>query len=100
MSIGSLLAGKSIMNCLRIVLLDGGKNPSPNSGIPQAVIAGALGIQLGGLNFYNSVPVLKPLIGDNINSLEEKHIKEAIKIAYLSSVITLISGVALWVIMR
>lgn len=87
------LSGKDGLTCWRIILRDRKKNPSPNSGIPEAAIAGTLGIQLGGLNFYNSTPTLKPFISDNINPLEEKHIREAIKIAYLCSALAVIVGV-------
>ena len=50
LAISSLLLKKNTMNCLRIILRDGKKNPSPNSGIPEAAFAGALEVQLGGLN--------------------------------------------------
>ncbi len=94
-----LLAGKDAPSSLRIAGRDGRKNPSPNSGIPEAAIAGALGVQLGGLNFYNSIPGLKPLIGDEINALEPRHIKEAIKISYICSALFLIIGVFLIIFM-
>lgn len=93
--IACLLAGKNAKKCLQIILRDRNRNPSPNSGIPEAAIAGALGVQLGGLNSYNSVAVMKPFLGDNINPLEKKHIKEAIKIAYICSALTLILGMIL-----
>jgi adenosylcobinamide-phosphate synthase len=95
------LAGKNGLNSWKLVWRDGKKNPSPNSGIPQAAVAGALGIQLGGMNFYNSIPSPKLLIGDRLNSLKIGHIKESIKVSYICSVLVLISGVFLtWVIGR
>lgn len=42
---------------------DGSKHPSPNSGRPEAAMAGSLGIQLGGINFYQGVPDDRPLLG-------------------------------------
>ena len=39
-----------------ITLRDGASQPSPNAGYPEAAVAGALGVQLGGLNFYGGVP--------------------------------------------
>lgn len=93
--IASLFAGKNILRSWKVLRRDGRKNPSPNSGIPQAAIAGALGIQLGGKNFYNSVPALKPLIGDNCLSLSLEHIQESVKVSYICSVLFLIAGIFL-----
>jgi adenosylcobinamide-phosphate synthase len=44
--------------------------PSPNSGYPEAALAGALGVRLGGLNYYFGRPVQKPFIGDPVAELE------------------------------
>lgn len=93
--LASLLAGKDALNSFKIALQDGRKNPSPNSGIPEAAMAGALGIQLGGLNFYNAVPLYKPVIGDNKYPLELIHIKAGIKIAYIASGLFIVAGAAL-----
>jgi len=95
LSLASLLVSKDALSGWRIAVRDGGKNPSPNSGIPQACVAGALGVQLGGLNFYGSVPVLKPFIGDSINELEPGHIKQTIKISYVGSALFLLAGLFL-----
>ena len=37
---------------------DGEKNPSPNSGLPEAAVAGGLEIQLGGINFTREKKLL------------------------------------------
>jgi len=47
----------------RVLSQDGGRHPSPNSGRPEAVMAGSLGIQLGGVNYYDGVPHGRPVIG-------------------------------------
>ncbi|MCX5705865.1 MAG: adenosylcobinamide-phosphate synthase CbiB [Candidatus Omnitrophica bacterium] len=91
----SFLTGKDGLNSWRVVLRDGGKNPSPNSGIPEAAIAGALKVQLGGLNFYKSLPSAEPLIGDNLNTLKAGHIKESIRISHISSALLLLIGITL-----
>lgn len=72
------------------------KGAQYNSEAAEAAMAGVLGIQLGGLNFYDSVPIQKKLIGDNLFPLEIKHIKESIKIAYISSV--LFMGICIFLI--
>lgn len=89
------LAGKDVLSSWKTARRDGIKHPSPNSGFPEAAVAGALGIQLGGLNFYNSVASSKPFIGDALNPLEIRHIKESLKIAYICSALVLVSGIIL-----
>jgi adenosylcobinamide-phosphate synthase len=98
--VSSWLSGHNAWGAWRIALRDSRKNPSPNSGIPEAAMAGALGIQLGGLNFYNSVSTPKTYIGDNNNPLEMKHIKESINIAYVSSVLFMVAGMFLFWLIR
>jgi adenosylcobinamide-phosphate synthase len=41
---------------------DGRKHPSPNAGQTEAAMAGALGVRLGGINYYDGRPSLKPLL--------------------------------------
>jgi len=43
---------------------DGRRHTSPNSGMPEAAMAGALGIRLGGPSTYSGILVKKPYIGD------------------------------------
>lgn len=94
--LASWLIGHNAKAGLKITLRDRKNNHSPNSGIPEAAVAGALGIQLGGLNFYNSIPVQKPFIGDNLYSLAIKHVRESIRIAYLSSLLFMTAGMILF----
>ncbi|MDA8240471.1 MAG: adenosylcobinamide-phosphate synthase CbiB [Nitrospiraceae bacterium] len=48
-----------------IMQRDGRNHSSPNSGIPEAAMAGALGVRLGGPSTYDGSIVEKPYIGDN-----------------------------------
>lgn len=52
---------------LRIMLRDGRNHSSPNSGIPEAAMAGALGVRLGGPSTYGGITVEKPYIGDSLS---------------------------------
>lgn len=75
------------------------KGPEFNSIATEAAMAGALKVQLGGLNFYNSQAIFKPLIGDNIITLDIRHIKDSIRIAFVSSILILVSGLSLiWIL--
>jgi adenosylcobinamide-phosphate synthase len=57
-------AGAALRRSLAIMVRDGGKHPSPNSGVPEASMAGAIGVTLGGPSRYNGVLSDKPIIGD------------------------------------
>ncbi len=61
--------GAPIRTGWHILWRDGGKHPSPNSGRPEAAMAGLLGIQLGGINYYDGVPHERPVIGTGTRRL-------------------------------
>ncbi|WP_026477750.1 adenosylcobinamide-phosphate synthase CbiB [Alkaliphilus transvaalensis] len=89
-AIGALILGKDSNRSFKIALKDGRNHNSPNSGYPEAAVAGALGIQLGGDNFYFGKVVHKPTIGDPTYPLESKHILETIKLMYAASALALL----------
>ncbi|MDP6111291.1 MAG: adenosylcobinamide-phosphate synthase CbiB [Planctomycetota bacterium] len=62
---------------LRILTRDARNHTSPNAGRPEAAMAGALGVQLGGLNTYFGQPSEKPTIGDPTEALAKEHILQA-----------------------
>ena len=47
-------------------------------------MAGALGVQLGGLNYYFGKPSPKPTIGDPLVELDKRHIPAANALMYAS----------------
>lgn len=65
-------------NSVRTIHRDGKNHSSPNSGYPEAAAAGAMGVQLGGTNYYFGKPVYKPTIGDAYKILNKEHIKKTI----------------------
>ncbi len=60
-------------------------HPSPNSGIPEAVVAGGLGIRLGGLNYYGGIPHFRTYLGPGLVPITADHIHDTIKIMYKTS---------------
>ncbi len=77
---------------------DGDKHASPNSGRPEAAMAGALGVQLGGRNYYDGVAQDRPLIGDGQTTLSPDHIAQALRIMVATCVLGLFFALlSLWV---
>lgn len=74
----------------KITIRDRKNHKSPNAGYPESTVAGLLGIQLGGDNFYHGVLIKKPTIGDNINKVNTNHIRSTIEIMYRSEVVFLL----------
>jgi adenosylcobinamide-phosphate synthase len=47
-----------------VTLRDASRQPSPNSGYPEAAVAGAIGVRLGGVNYYQGIESRKPFLCD------------------------------------
>jgi adenosylcobinamide-phosphate synthase len=60
------LPGMNARRGIAVTFRDAHRQPSPNSGFPEAAAAGALGVQLGGLNYYGGVPSNKATLGDPV----------------------------------
>jgi len=56
---------------------DGRAHASPNAGYPEAAFAGALGLWMGGPNFYYGRLVDKPVIGKGLADARPVHIPQA-----------------------
>jgi adenosylcobinamide-phosphate synthase len=69
----------------RILRRDGAKHASPNSGRPEAAVAGALGVQLGGVSFYAGRPLDRPRLGDPDVPLGPSHIAAALRLLGLAA---------------
>lgn len=81
----------------RILLRDGHRHPSPNSGRPEAAMAGALGVQLGGINYYDGHPQERPRLGDSKRMLTPSDIADASRVMMVSYGLGLLLAVmVLW----
>ncbi|WP_245712495.1 adenosylcobinamide-phosphate synthase CbiB [Anaerobacillus alkalilacustris] len=72
------IKGSKIKHGLKITLRDARKHPSPNSGWPEAMVAGLIGVQLGGVNYYHGQKSVRATMGDPLMRLMSNHIKDAI----------------------
>ena len=95
--LASFILKKRTSNALHTILRDGKKSPSPNAGIPEAGFAGALGIQLGGVNYYQGEKVSKPILGIKTKQRDKGDIIQAINLMWAISSITFLGIVfILW----
>jgi adenosylcobinamide-phosphate synthase len=70
-----------------VTLRDARSQPSPNSGYPEAAVAGAIGVRLGGLNFYQGVASRKPFLGDGGRVADLAAYAQARRLLYGSSLL-------------
>ncbi|MGG4489093.1 adenosylcobinamide-phosphate synthase CbiB [Metabacillus idriensis] len=68
------------LHAISITKRDAPKHPSPNAGWPEAMTAGLLGIQLGGVNVYGGMVSERARLGDPLEPLTFIHIKKSILI--------------------
>lgn len=81
----ALIAGYDFRGSVRITWRDAARQPSPNAGYPEAAVAGALGIRLGGLNYYGGVARPKPFLGDSVRPLRREMFSRVRRILYTVS---------------
>ena len=83
-----LASGK--LSLLGFVWKYGNKHASPNSGYPEAALAGILNCRFGGPHNYFGQEVWKPFIGHNDRLLTTEDMKVAIRINRLAEVMMII----------
>ncbi|MDR1485904.1 MAG: adenosylcobinamide-phosphate synthase CbiB [Planctomycetaceae bacterium] len=82
--------GNNTKQAFRIYWRDRYQHKSPNSAQTESVCAGALGLCLGGDNYYNGKLVAKPLIGDNLISPSPVHIITVNRLMFLATIFAVI----------
>jgi adenosylcobinamide-phosphate synthase len=90
-AIAAAVSGFRPFGALRVCLRDGGKHSSPNAGLGEAAVAGALGVQLGGLNYYGGEPEEGALMGESVRPLDRRSILSANILAFITAVLFLLA---------
>jgi adenosylcobinamide-phosphate synthase len=93
--IAAALLGYDAKAAIKAIWRDAARHPSPNSGIPEAAVAGALGIRLGGLNYYGGVASCRAYMGEPRNPLAAQHIQQTIYLMVLVTGLTVVVVVLL-----
>ena len=73
-----LASGK--LNLLAFVWRNGPRHASPNSGYPEAALAGILGCRFGGPHYYFGELFDKPYIGEHDRLLDTNDMKKAVRV--------------------
>lgn len=98
--LSAAILGYAPGKALTTMFHDSAKHPSPNSGIPESGVAGALGVQLGGTNYYEGVPSFRPLLGIPYNQLDAGAIKQTAHFIYTIGILAILSGACIYKIMH
>lgn len=85
---------------ISITWRDKRNHPSPNSGYPEAAAAGAMGVQLGGTNYYQGIPSRRPYLGDPVRPLQKEQIIIARKLIYGTYVLFLVLYIGLVLLVK
>lgn len=74
---------------LRAVWRDHANHLSPNAGYPEAALAGALGIRLGGPSIYFGEQIDKPYLGDDFEPVTIEMLKEGRILCLVTALLSL-----------
>ena len=86
------------MDLFRFVWKNGRNHASPNSGYPEAALAGILDCRFGGPHYYFGELFDKPYIGDNNRPLTTTDMKKAVQVNRTAEVLMVVLVVASMVI--
>jgi adenosylcobinamide-phosphate synthase len=81
------LLGRDWRGACRTLWRDRSHAASPNAGWPEAAMAGALGVRLGGPSVYFGRRVEKPFIGEALEPLDRRRYRRAIRVLYGTSLL-------------
>jgi adenosylcobinamide-phosphate synthase len=93
MVIATLLVKLNAGPALRVLRRDHVNHLSPNAGYPEATLAGALGIRLGGPSVYFGKEVWKPTMGDDFTPVNIEMLKEARSLCLVTAILSLVTFV-------
>lgn len=83
-----LAAGKPQL--IAFVWRNGRKHASPNSGYPEAALAGALDCRFGGPHYYFGELFDKPYIGENARELTTADMQKAVRINRIAEILAIV----------
>jgi len=86
------ISGGGFQAAFKTMRRDGRKHASPNSGVPEAAMAGALGVRFGGTWEYDGKEADKPYIGEQVRPVKASMIGEAMRLSVIASLLMVTIG--------
>ncbi|WP_017352747.1 cobalamin biosynthesis protein [Clostridium sp. ZBS18] len=93
--LSAMILGYDYKRSFKIYKRDRYNHSSPNSAHPEAAMAGILGVQLGGENYYFGKLVKKQTIGESIKEIEVLDVDKTSKVLYCSAILSYILSIIL-----
>jgi adenosylcobinamide-phosphate synthase len=92
------LLSRKPLTVWRLCRRDAIQDPSPNSGWSECAYAAALGVQMGGVNYYRGKIEVKPLLGEALQPITSATIHRALNLTRYSFLLwlLLLTLVELW----
>ena len=75
-----VLISKKPRQAIALCQRDAAADPSPNSGWSECAYAASLGVQVGGKNVYKGMVKIKPLMGNAVQEITPKVIRECLRL--------------------
>jgi len=91
------LSGRGGWRTLTTMVRFGSRHPSPNSGVAEAAVAGALGVRLGGAVSYGGQLARHPYLGEGPLEPGADHILGAVVLMVLTALLVVAAG---WLLAR
>ena len=79
------------VRALRTLWRDHANHLSPNAGYPEAALAGAFGIRLGGPSIYFGNEINKPYMGDDLTPVRIEMLKEGRALCLVTVILSLVT---------
>jgi adenosylcobinamide-phosphate synthase len=97
--LAALLCGYDMKNSFYILIRDRQQHSSPNAGWPEAAMAGALRVQLGGTSSYFGKESKKPTLGNPLVTPTTQHIFQANRLVITASLVCFLAQSGLYALL-
>ncbi|MFT4415020.1 adenosylcobinamide-phosphate synthase CbiB [Fredinandcohnia humi] len=95
-----LIKGSNTRNGWSVTWRDARKHPSPNSGWSEAMVAGLLEVQLGGINYYRGRRSVRATMGDRARELTQSDIGKAVHYMHGGWIVFFLMGICFLLLLR